>query len=130
MMFGKKEKISPRYVGQYDILKPTGNVAYELNFPNVQAPAHPVFPFSMLKKCISDMVFVFPLKGLGVDENLSYEEVQIEILHKQVKRLRNKQVASVKVLWRNHLVESDTWEAETNMMSCYPHLLPPSSIQT
>ena len=42
-------------------------------------------------------------KGLGVDENLSYKEVLIEIVDRQVKRLRNKEVASVRVLWENHL---------------------------
>ena len=43
-------------------------------------------------------------KGLGVDENLSYEEVHVAILDRQVKRLRNKEVSTVKVLWRNHLI--------------------------
>nr|AAT38739.2 Integrase core domain containing protein [Solanum demissum] len=56
-------------------------------------------------------------RGLGVDENLSYKEVPIEILDRQVKRLKNKEVASVKVLWRNHLVEGATWEAEVDMKS-------------
>ncbi|WMV50366.1 hypothetical protein MTR67_043751, partial [Solanum verrucosum] len=64
-----------------------------------------------------------------VKENLAYEEVPIEILDRQVKRLRNKKVASVKVLWRNHLVEGATWKAEANMKSQYPHLFPSTSIQ-
>ena len=57
-------------------------------------------------------------------ENLSYEEVLVEILDRQVKRLRNKEVASVKVLWRNHLVEGATWKVEADMKSHYPHLFP------
>ncbi|KAK4737909.1 hypothetical protein R3W88_001606 [Solanum pinnatisectum] len=130
MRFGKKGKLSPRYVGPYEILKSVGNVAYELNLPNELVPVHPVFHVSMLKKCIGDPVSILPLEGLGVNENLSYEEVPIEILDRQVKRLRNKEIASVKVLWRNHLVESATWEAEADMMSRYPHLFPPTPIQT
>ncbi|WMV32635.1 hypothetical protein MTR67_026020, partial [Solanum verrucosum] len=63
------------------------------------------------------------------DESLSYEEVPVEILDRQVKRLRNKEIASVKVLWRNHLVEGATWEAEVNMKSGYPHLFPSTPIQ-
>ncbi|WMV13607.1 hypothetical protein MTR67_006992, partial [Solanum verrucosum] len=59
-----------------------------------------------------------------VDESLSYEEILLEILDRQVKRLRNKEIASVKVLWRNHLVEGATWEAEADMKSRYPHLFP------
>ena len=56
-------------------------------------------------------------KGLGVDENLSYEEISIEILDRKVKRLRNKDFSIVKVLWRNHLLEGSTWEAEADMRS-------------
>ncbi|WMV09889.1 hypothetical protein MTR67_003274 [Solanum verrucosum] len=105
MRFGKKGKLSPRYVGLYQILKRIGKVACELDLPNELALVHPVFNVSMLKKFIGDPVSIIPLEGLGVDESLSYEEVPIEILDRQVKRLRNKEVPSIKVLWRNHLVE-------------------------
>ena len=76
----------------------------------------------MLKKCKSDPVSILPIEGLGVDENLYCEEVLVEILDRQVKKLRNKEVASVKVLYRNHLVEGATWEAETDMKSRKPHI--------
>ena len=61
---------------------------------------------------------MLPAKRLGFDENLSYEEVPIEILDCQVKGMRNKEVATVKVLWRNHLVEGATWETEADMRFC------------
>ncbi|WMV25057.1 hypothetical protein MTR67_018442 [Solanum verrucosum] len=122
MRFGKKGKLSPRYVGPYEILKRVRKVAYELKLPIELAPVHPVFHISMLKKCIGDPVSILPLEGLGVDENLSYEEALVEILDRQVKKLRNKEVASVKILWRNHLVEGTTWEAEADMKSRYPHV--------
>ncbi|KAK4709743.1 hypothetical protein R3W88_004256 [Solanum pinnatisectum] len=130
MRFGKKRKLSPRYVGPYQVFKRVGKVAYELNLPNELALIHPVFHVSMLKKCIGDPVSILPLEGLGVDESLYYEEVLVEILDRQVKRLRNNEVASVKVLWRNHLVEGATWEAKADMMSRYPHLFPSTPIQT
>ena len=47
-------------------------------------------------------------KGLDVNENLSYEEFSVEILDHQVKRLRNKEVAPVRVLWGIHSVEGET----------------------
>ncbi|WMV37248.1 hypothetical protein MTR67_030633, partial [Solanum verrucosum] len=128
MRFGKKGKLSPRYVGPYEILKRVGKEAYELKLPNESAPVHPVFYISMLKKCIGEPVSILPLEGLGVDENLSYEEVSVEILDRQVKKLRNKEVASINVLWRNHLVEGATWEAEADMKSRYPHLFPSYSL--
>ena len=51
---------------------------------------------------------VLPIEGLGVDENISYEEVPVEIIDCQVNELRNKEVVSVKVIWRNHFVEGAT----------------------
>ena len=76
----------------------------------------------MLKKCLGDPTSILPVEGLGVDEDLSYEEVLVEILDRQFKRLRKKEIATVKVLWRNHLVESATSESEDDMRSRYPHL--------
>ena len=80
-------------------------MAYELDLPIKLTSIHSVFHVSMHKKCIGDPVSILPLYDLGVKEDLSYEEVPVEILYCQVKILRNKEVASVKVLWRNHLVE-------------------------
>ena len=122
MRFGKKGNLSPRYIGPYEVLQRVGNVAYEMKVPNDLASVHPVFYVSMLKKCLGDPAFILPVEGLVVDENLSYEEVPVEILDNLVKQLRNKEVATVKVLWRNHLVEGATWEAEANMRLHYPHL--------
>ncbi|XP_070020062.1 uncharacterized protein [Nicotiana sylvestris] len=59
-----------------------------------------------------------------VTEQLLYEEVPIAILDRQVRRLRTKDIASVKVLWINKNVDEMTWEAEEDMMSRYPHLFP------
>ena len=54
-------------------------------------------------------------KGLRADENHSYEDISIEILDCQVKWLRNKEFATVKVLCRNYFVEGATWEVEAHM---------------
>ena len=122
MRFGKKGKLSPRYVGPYKILKRVGSVAYEVELPSELAKVHPVFHVSMLRKFIGDVDAIVPLKDVSIEDNLTYEEVAVEILDRQVKRLRNKEVASVKVLWRNQKVESTTWEAEHEMKKHYPYL--------
>ena len=83
---------------------------------------HLVFYVSMLKKCIGDPESIFPIEGLGVKDNLSYEEVLVQVLDRQVKKLRNKEVVSVKVLWKNQLVEGATGEVEADMNSYCPHL--------
>ncbi|XP_027772658.1 uncharacterized protein LOC114077178 [Solanum pennellii] len=81
-----------------------GNVAYEMKLLQDYASVHPMFHVSMLKKYLGYPTSILLVEGSRVDENLSYEEVPIEISHRQVKRLRNKEVATVKVLWQNHLV--------------------------
>ncbi|WMV37993.1 hypothetical protein MTR67_031378 [Solanum verrucosum] len=71
---------------------------------------------------------VVPLETVAVKDSLSYEDVPVEIRDRQVRRLRNKEVASVKVLWSSQSVEGATWEAEAAMKSKYPHLFPFDSI--
>ena len=61
------------------------------------ASVHPVFHVSMLKKCIGDPESILPIAGLVVNDNLSYKEVPVQILDRQVKKLRNKEVVSVKL---------------------------------
>lgn len=60
-----------------------------------------MFHVSFLKKCIGNPAFVVPLESMGVKDSLSYEEVQVEILNRQNRRLKNKENALVKVLWSN-----------------------------
>ena len=67
---------------------------------------------------------IVPLESVAVKDSLSYEDVPVEILDRQVRRLRNEVFASVKVLWRSQSVEGATWEAEAAMKSKYPHLFP------
>ncbi|WMV54670.1 hypothetical protein MTR67_048055 [Solanum verrucosum] len=101
MRFGKKGKLSPRYIGPYHIAKRIGNVSYELELPQELAAVHSVFHISMLKKCIGDPSLILPTKSIRIKDNLSYEGVPVQILDSYVRRLRTKYVASVKVLWRN-----------------------------
>ncbi|XP_069148104.1 uncharacterized protein [Solanum lycopersicum] len=104
------------------MLQGVSKVTYELKLPSELASVHPAFHVSMLKKCIGDPESILPIEGLGVKDNLYYEEVLVQILYKKVKKFRNKEVVSVKVLWKNHLVEGAKCEAEADMKSCFPHL--------
>ncbi|XP_055825250.1 uncharacterized protein LOC129893851 [Solanum dulcamara] len=112
------------YEGMEKILRRYGKIAYDFDLPSMLALVHPVFHVSLLKKCIGDLTSIVPLESIGVKDRQSYEEVWVDILDCQVRKLRNKEVSSMKVLWRNQLVEGATWEAEDNMMSHYPHLFP------
>ena len=65
----------PRYVRPYEILQRAGEVAYELALTAELASVHPVFHVSIIKKCLGDPTSILPVEGLGVDKDLSYEEV-------------------------------------------------------
>ena len=86
-----------------------------------------VFHISLLKKCVGDPTSIVTLESVAMKDSLSYEDVPVEIIECKVTRLRNKEVASVKVLWRSRSVEGATWEAEAAVKAKYPHLFPSDS---
>ncbi|WMV40789.1 hypothetical protein MTR67_034174 [Solanum verrucosum] len=101
------------------------NVAYELELPQELTTVHPVFHISMLKKCMGDPSLIIPTEDIGIKENLFYEKIPIQILDRQVRKLRTKEVSSIKVLWRNQFVDEATWEEDGDMKKRYPHLFTP-----
>ena len=120
--FGKRGKLSPRYIGPFEIVDRIGPMAYRLYLPEELARVHNVFYISMLRKYISDPSHVLEAPEIELRDDLSYEEQPVQILGREEKELRNKTISLVKVLWRNHLVEEATWEREDQMRSKYPHL--------
>ncbi|XP_070015013.1 uncharacterized protein [Nicotiana sylvestris] len=105
MRFGMKGKLSLRYIGPYKIIQRIGEVGYKLELPPEMSLVHPVFHVSMLRKVVGDPSTIMPVETIEVNEELSYEEVPVAILDRQVRKLRNKKIASVKVLWQNQQVE-------------------------
>ncbi|WMV34315.1 hypothetical protein MTR67_027700 [Solanum verrucosum] len=93
MRFGKKGKLSPRYIGPYRIANSTSNVAYDLELPQKLATVHLVFHVSMLKKCMSDPSLIIPTENIGIKDSLTYEEIPVQILDRQVHKLRTKELA-------------------------------------
>ncbi|XP_070029703.1 uncharacterized protein [Nicotiana sylvestris] len=122
MRFGKKGKLSPRYIGPFEILKRIGDVAYELAMPPNLSGVHPVFHVSMLRKYIGDPSHILDFSTVQLDSNLTYDVEPLAILDRQVRKLRSKNIASVKVQWRGQPVGEATWETEREILSKYPHL--------
>ncbi|XP_070014257.1 uncharacterized protein [Nicotiana sylvestris] len=122
MRFGKKGKLSPRYNGPFEILKRIGEVTYELAFPPSLSGVHPVFHVSMLRKYIREPSHVLDFSTVQLDGNLTYDVEPVAILDRQVQKLRLKNIASVKVRWRNQLVGEATWDSEQEMQTKYPYL--------
>ena len=72
---------------------------------------------------MGDRSLIFlPIENVGIEDRLSYEEILVQILYRQVCKLRTKKVASIKVLWRNKFFEEATWETEEDIKKRYPHL--------
>ena len=120
--FGRREKLSPRYIGPYEITERIGPVAYRLALPEELARVHNVFHVLMLRKYITNHSHILEDPNIELREDLSYEELSVQILDREERVLRNKVIPLVKVLWRNHLVEEATWEPEEQMREQYPHL--------
>ncbi|XP_057985462.1 uncharacterized protein LOC131170454, partial [Hevea brasiliensis] len=122
MRFGKKGKLSPRFVGPFEILERIGAVAYRLALPPGFAHVHLVFHISMLRKYVPDPSHVLQPQTIQFRDDMSYEEQPVKILDRQIRKLWSKEVALVKVLWHNHSSSEATWEAESEMRAKYPHL--------
>ncbi|KAL0533120.1 hypothetical protein IC582_030335 [Cucumis melo] len=122
LQFERRGKLSPRFVGPFEILERIGPVAYCLALPPSLSVVHDVFHVSMLRKYVPDPSHVVDYEPLEIDENLSYTEQPVEVLAREVKMLRNREIPLVKVLWCNHRVEEATWEREDDMRSRYPEL--------
>ncbi|XP_074283675.1 uncharacterized protein LOC141608211 [Silene latifolia] len=121
MRFGKRGKLSQKYIKPYEILDRVGEVAYRLALPPSLARVHNVFHVLQLRKYVSAPTHVLAAEIVEMDENLSYVEVAKEILDKKVRKTRNGETALVKVLWFNHNVEEATWKAEAEIKAKYPH---------
>ncbi|XP_070014657.1 uncharacterized protein [Nicotiana sylvestris] len=122
MRFGKKGKLSPRYIGPFEVLERIGDVTYKLAFPPSLSSVHLEFHVSMLRKYYSDPFDVLDFNMIQLDGDLTYDVEPVTILDRQVRKLRSKNIASVKVQWRNQLVNEATWETKWEMRNSYPHL--------
>ena len=122
MRFGKKGKISLRFIGPYEVIEKVGPVPYRLALPPELEKIHNVFHVSMLRRYRSYPSHVVSLETIELRPDLTSKEEPVEILAREVKELWNNKIPLVKVLWRNHKTEEATWESEETMRQQYPQL--------
>ncbi|KAI3702182.1 hypothetical protein L6452_27908 [Arctium lappa] len=120
--FGKRGKLSPRFLGPFKVLKRVGLQAYQLELPPELSRIHNTFHVCYLRKCLAVEDNVIPFSELRVDEGNRCVEEPDAILERKSKKLRHKEVALVKVQWKHHRGANVTWEAEEDMKRRYPHL--------
>ncbi|XP_016751675.1 uncharacterized protein [Gossypium hirsutum] len=101
LKFGWKGKLSPRFIGPYEVIKRIGPVSYHLLLLPELERIHDVFLISMLRKYRSDPSHVIPVEEIEIRSDLSYEEESVVIQDLEIKMLCNKTILLVKVLWHN-----------------------------
>ncbi|GKE59555.1 putative reverse transcriptase domain-containing protein [Tanacetum coccineum] len=111
-MFGKRGKLNPRYVGPFKVLEKIRTISYKLELPQELSRVHNTFHVSNLKKCYSDEPLAVSLEGLHVDDKLCFVEEPMEIMDREVKRLKQIHIPIVKVRWNSRRGPEFTWERE------------------
>ncbi|WJX94652.1 hypothetical protein P8452_76049 [Trifolium repens] len=117
----KAKKLTPRFIGPYQILERIGKVAYRIALPPVLSLIHDVFHVSQLRKYTPDPSHVITPDDIQLRDNLSFEVPPIKIAEKKMKRLRTKEIPLVNVIW-NEATGDTTWELESKMKELYPSL--------
>ncbi|GJX27623.1 putative reverse transcriptase domain-containing protein [Tanacetum coccineum] len=110
--FGKRGKLNPRYIDLFKIISKVGTVAYHLELPEKLSR----------EKCMADEPLAIPLDEIQVDDKLNFIEEPIEIMDREVKRLKQSRIPIVKVRRNSKRGPEFTWEREDQMQKKYPHL--------
>ncbi|GJU64216.1 hypothetical protein Tco_1246051 [Tanacetum coccineum] len=103
------------YVGPFEILERLGLVAYRLRLAEELNSVHDTFHVSNLKKFLADANLHVPLDEIKVDKTLHFVEEPVEIMDREIKKLKRRKLALVKVRWNSKRGPEFTWEHEDQM---------------
>ncbi|GJZ07083.1 putative reverse transcriptase domain-containing protein [Tanacetum coccineum] len=103
-----------------EVLAKVGKVSYKLELPQELSRVRHTFHVSNLKKYNTDEPLVMPLEGIHVDDKLQFMEEPVEIMEREIKRLKRSQIPLVKVCWNSRRGPEFTWECEDSFKQKYP----------
>nr|GEV22888.1 putative reverse transcriptase domain-containing protein [Tanacetum cinerariifolium] len=95
--FGKRGKLNPRYIGPFKVLAKVGTVGYRLELPEQLSRVHSTFHMSNLKKCLSDEPLAISLDEVHIDDKLRFMEEPVEVMDRELKRLKQSCIPIIKV---------------------------------
>ena len=104
----KSKKLTPRFIGPYQISDRIGTTAYRVGLPPHLSNLNDVFHVSQLRKYVSDPSHVIPRDDVQVRDNLTVETLPVRIEGREVKKLRGKEIPLVKIVWGGATGESLT----------------------
>ncbi|XP_076886136.1 uncharacterized protein LOC143535899 [Bidens hawaiensis] len=115
---------------RFEILDRIGPVAYKLKLPQELRGIHDTFHVSKLRKCLADDTQPIPLEDVCIDHKLHFVEEPIEIMDRDVKKLKRSRIRLVKLKWNYKQGPEFTWELEDQMKQKYPHLFQSEPVST
>ncbi|GJX89353.1 hypothetical protein Tco_0341367 [Tanacetum coccineum] len=134
--FGKREKPNHHYIGPFKILAKVGTVAYRLELPKKPSRVHSTFHVSNLKKCLSNEPLAIPLDEIHIDDKLNFIEDPVEIMDREVKRLKQSCIPIMKIMAASAIaIYSDSSDESVgsppswvNLFGDIPTVIPSTSV--
>ncbi|GJR83299.1 putative reverse transcriptase domain-containing protein [Tanacetum coccineum] len=119
--FGKRKKLSPRYIRPFKILSRVGPIAYTLKLPEELKGIHSTFHVLNLKKCLAEGDIVVPMDEIQLDDKFHMIEELVEVIDREVTKDEGNDglggVVRVMDLWKDYLCsnKSDTYKIMARM---------------
>jgi hypothetical protein len=114
--FGVKGKLTPCYIGPFQIIERCGKVTYKLKLPEQLSVVHNVFHVSQLKKCLQVPNKVVDVQGVELEPDLTYSEYPVRVLDQKDRVTRSKTVKWYRIQWNQHSEEEAMWESEDYLL--------------
>ncbi|GJX35303.1 hypothetical protein Tco_0246860 [Tanacetum coccineum] len=121
--FGKWGKLNPHYIRPFKIRARARTITTQLELPDQISRVHSTFHVLNLKKCLPDIILGIPLDEIQIDNKLHFVEEPMEIMDREVKRLKQSRIHYVKVQWNSRRGLELTRECEDRFQKKYPHLI-------